>query len=77
MFMVASVIEAEARGVLFALEFALQRGFPKCVVEMDSLCLVRALTENTYIPSIANVLGSIKRVVALAISCEWTFVRRT
>ncbi|KAK1370340.1 hypothetical protein POM88_036432 [Heracleum sosnowskyi] len=43
---------------------------------VKSLCLARALAENTCIVSIANVLGAIRRVASLATSGEWTFVRR-
>lgn len=74
--MVSSVLEAEARGVLYALESSLQRGLTRCVIEMDSLCLVRALVENKCIRSIANVLNAIKRAARQASSCEWSFVRR-
>ena len=47
--MVASVLEAEARCVPFATESMLERGFVRCVEEVDLLYFERALVENVCI----------------------------
>ncbi|PWA79598.1 hypothetical protein CTI12_AA205230 [Artemisia annua] len=71
-----SVIEAEAKAILWAIQEAQAKGFAKVVLETDSSILVDAFKHNKVLYHIRALFLHIRRLCLLFDSCTWSFVRR-
>ncbi|GKA04555.1 reverse transcriptase [Tanacetum coccineum] len=71
-----SVVEAEAKACLWAVEVALAKGFTRVVLESDSSVLVEAFKHDKVLVHIRALFLHIHRLCLSFESCSWSFVRR-
>ncbi|PWA91035.1 hypothetical protein CTI12_AA034120 [Artemisia annua] len=71
-----SVVEAEAKAILWAIQEVQAKGFAKVVLETDSSILVDAFKHNKVLYHIKALFLHIRRLCLLFDSCTWSFVRR-
>ncbi|GJX00981.1 reverse transcriptase [Tanacetum coccineum] len=73
---VTSVVEAEAKACLWAIQLALAKGFTRVVLESDSSILVEAFKHDKVLVHIRALFLHIHRLCLSFESCTWSFVRR-
>ncbi|GJS54731.1 reverse transcriptase [Tanacetum coccineum] len=73
---VASVVKAEAKACLWAIQLALAKGFTRVVLESDSSILVEAFKHDKVLVHIRALFLHIHRLCLSFESCTWSFVRR-
>ncbi|GJU03525.1 reverse transcriptase [Tanacetum coccineum] len=71
-----SVVEAEAKACLWAVEVALAKGFTRVVLESDSSVLVVAFKHDKVLVHIRALFLHIHRLCLSFESCSWSFVQR-
>ncbi|GJT87844.1 reverse transcriptase [Tanacetum coccineum] len=71
-----SVVEAEAKAILWAIQMAQAKGFANVVLETDSDILVNAFTQDKVLYHIRALFLHIQRLCLLFDSFSWSFVRR-
>ncbi|GJU29720.1 reverse transcriptase [Tanacetum coccineum] len=71
-----SVVEAEAKAILWAIQMAQAKGFARVVLETYSAILVDAFKENKVLYHIRALFLHIRHLCLLFDSCSWSFVRR-
>ncbi|GJW81899.1 reverse transcriptase [Tanacetum coccineum] len=71
-----SVVEAEAKAILWAIQVALAKGFIGVALETDSSILVEAFKHDQVLVPIRALFLYIRRLCLLFNSCTLSFVRR-
>ncbi|PWA63698.1 hypothetical protein CTI12_AA350970 [Artemisia annua] len=70
-----SVVEAQVKAILWAIQVAQAKGFARVVLEIDASILVDAFKHNKVLHHIRSLFLHIRRLCLLFDSCTWSFVR--
>ncbi|GKA69963.1 reverse transcriptase [Tanacetum coccineum] len=71
-----SVVEAEAKAILWAIQVALAKGFTRVALETNSSILMEAFKHDQVLVPIRAIFLQIRRLCLLFNSGTWSFVRR-